>query len=100
MRNVDKKLNWDAKYTPNFRIIKLIGTGQLEVSDQTGRLKRVNICGVHKILPSELIVSCIPDEQSFSRKGKYINDLHILMEVVVIYTFLQDNFTNVKLWHQ
>ena len=24
----DKKLNWDAKYVPNFRVVKLIGTTQ------------------------------------------------------------------------
>ena len=32
-KNFDKKTNWDTKYIPNFRIIRLIGTRQLEVSD-------------------------------------------------------------------
>ena len=33
IKNLDKKSNWDAKYIPNFRVITLIGTRQLEVSD-------------------------------------------------------------------
>ena len=96
IKNVDKKSNWDAKYIPNFRIIRLIGTRQLEVSDPRGRLRKVNICDVHNISPSEFIVSCIPDEEVFARKGKYINDPYILKEVMVIHTFPQDNFTNIK----
>ena len=34
IQNFDKKLNWDTKYIPNFRVIRLIGIRQLEVSDQ------------------------------------------------------------------
>ena len=74
----------------------MTGTRQLEVSDPTGRLRKVNICDVNKILSSEFIVSCIPDEQVFARKDKYINDPCILKEVMVIDAFLQDNFKNVK----
>ena len=74
IKNFDKKLNWDTKYIQNFRIIGLIGTRQLQISDLTGRLRKVNISDVHSILPSEFIVSCIPHEQVFTRKGKYIND--------------------------
>ena len=44
IKNFNIKLNWDAKYIPDFRIIRLIGTRQLEVSDLTGRLRKVNIC--------------------------------------------------------
>ena len=69
IKNFNKESNWDAKYIPNFRIIRLIDTRQLEISDQTGRLRKVNICDVHNILPSEFIVSCIPDEQVSTRKG-------------------------------
>ena len=47
----NKKLNWETKYIPNVRVIRLIGTRQLEVSDPTGRLRKVNICNVHKVLP-------------------------------------------------
>ena len=68
INNFDKSWNWDAKYIPNFRIIRLIGTTQLEVSDPTGRLTKVNICDVHNILPSEFIASYIPYEQVFARK--------------------------------
>ena len=81
---------------PNFRIIRLIGTRQLEVSDPTGTLRKVKICDVHKVMPLEVIKSCIPDEQVFARKGKYINDPRILMEVMVIDTFLQDNFPDIR----
>ena len=79
-----KNSNWDTEYLQNFRVIRLIGTRQLEVSDLTGRLRKVNICDVHKVLPSEFIVSYIPDEQVFTRKGKYINNPCILKEVTVI----------------
>ena len=74
----------------------MIGTRQLEVSDPTGRHRKVNICDVHKVLPLEFIVNCIPDKQVFTRKGNYINYPHKLKEVMVIDTFLQENFTNVK----
>ena len=43
IKNFDKKSKWDAKYIPNFRIVRLIGPRQLEVSDLTGRLRQVNI---------------------------------------------------------
>ena len=33
------------------------------------------------------MVSIIPDEQGFGRRGKYINDPHILKEVVIIDAF-------------
>ena len=63
IKNFNKESDWDAKCIPNFRVVRLIGTRQLEASDPTGRLRKVNICDVHKILPSEFIVSYIPDEQ-------------------------------------
>ena len=69
VKNVDKNSNWDTKYISKFRVIRLIGTRQLEVSDPTGRLRKVTICDVHKVLPSEFIVSCIPDEQVFPEKA-------------------------------
>ena len=99
IKNYDKKSNWDAKYIPNFRVIRLVDTRQLEVSDPTGRLRKVNICDVHKVLPSEFIVSCIPDEQVLAMKGKYINDPCVLKEVTVIDMFLQENFTEIRFRH-
>ena len=77
----DIKLNWHAKYIPNFRIITLIIPRQLEVFNPTARLWKVNISHVHKILPSHFIINSIPDKQAFGRKGKYINDQCILKEV-------------------
>ena len=54
IRNFDIKSNWDAKYVPNFRIVCLIGSRQLEASDPTGRLrKRLMSVYVHIILPSD-----------------------------------------------
>ena len=82
-------MTWDAKYVSNFRVVKLIGTRQLEVADLTGRLKKVNISDIHKVLPADLTVSCIPDEKVFTNKGKYINDPHLLKVVSVIDTFPQ-----------
>ena len=64
VRKCDKKSNWDAKYVPNFRVVQLIGTRQLKVSNPTGRIRKVNVHDVHNILPSDHIVSSIPDEQS------------------------------------
>ena len=63
IRNFDKKSNWDADYVPNFRVVHLIGSRQLEATDPTSRIRRANACDVHKILPSDHIVSSIPDEQ-------------------------------------
>ena len=64
IKNFDKK-NWDTKYIHNFRNVRLIGEKQLEVSNLTGILRKVNICDVHKIFPSDCILSSIPDEQVF-----------------------------------
>ena len=71
IKNCDKKLNWDTKYILNFRIIRIISPKQLKVSNLTGRLWKVNISEVHKILPSDFIISSIPDEQVLVEK-KYI----------------------------
>ena len=97
IKNFDKKSNWDVKYIPNFTIIRLIGHRQLEVSNLTGRLRKVNICGMQKIFPSDFVVSSVPDEQVFGREGKYINDPSIVNEVAVKDVFLQENFLNVRL---
>ena len=67
----------------NSRVVKLIGTRQLEVSDLTGRLQKVNISDVHKILPADFIVSCVQD----AMKGKCINNPHTLKDVSVIDAF-------------
>ena len=95
IKNFDKKSTWDAKYVPNFRIVRLIGTRQLEVSDSTGRLRKVYISEVHKILHADFIVTCILGEQIFVRKGKYINEPCILIEVLAIDAFLQDDFPDI-----
>ena len=99
IKNFDKS-HHGMQNTPNFRVVKLIGTRQLEVSDLTGRLRKINISDVHIILPSDFIVICIPDEQIFARKVKYINDPCILKEVLVIDAFLQDYFPDVGPRHQ
>ena len=100
IKNFDKKSNWDTKYVPNFIVVRLICTRQLEVSDPMGRLLKENISDVHKILPAEFIVSFLTDEQIFARKGKYINDPSTLKDVSVIDTFLHDCFQNIRLRHQ
>ena len=99
IKNFYKKSNWAEKYILNFRIIRIISPRQLEISDPTGRLWKVNISDVHKILPSDFIISSIPDEQAFGRKGNYINNQCILKEVLVIDAFLQENFLNVRIRH-
>ena len=53
IKNFDKKSNLDTKYIPNYRIIRIISPRQLEVSNPTDRLWKVNVSDVHKILPSE-----------------------------------------------
>ena len=42
IRNFDKKSNWDAKYVLYFRAVQLTGSRQLEVTDATGRIRKVN----------------------------------------------------------
>ena len=73
IRNFDKMSNWDAKCKPNFRVVCLIGSRQLEVSDPTVRIRKANVCEVCMVLPSDHIVSLLSDEQVFGRRGKYIN---------------------------
>ena len=70
IRNVDKKSNWDAKYITIFRVVHLIGSRQLEVSDPTGRIRKVNVCDALNIVPSDHTVSSIQDQQIFGRRGK------------------------------
>ena len=73
-KNFNRKSTWDAKYIPNFTVVHLIGSRQLEVSVPMGRTRKVNVCDAHKIMLSEHIISSLPDEQVFGQKGKYIND--------------------------
>ena len=100
IKNFDKKLNWDPKYIPNFSVTRLIGPRQLECANLTGRLQKVSIWDVYKILPSDFRISSICDEQVFGRKEKYINDQHILKIVSVIDAFIQENFPNVQIRHK
>ena len=48
IRNFDKEYKWDAKYIPNFRVVHLKGSRQLEVSDPTGKIRKVNVCDVQE----------------------------------------------------
>ena len=100
IRNFDKKSNWDVKSIPNFRNVWLIGSRQLELSNATRRLRKVNVCDVHKILPSDQIVSSIPDKQVLGRRGKYINDQHILKEVAIIDALFNENFPHIRIKHK
>ena len=95
--NFDNKSKWNTKYIPNIRIVCLLGPRQLEVSDPTGTLWKVNVCGGHKTLPSDHIVSSWPEEHVFGRRGKYINDPYIPKELAIIHTFLHKNFLHVRI---
>ena len=72
---------------------------ELKVSDPNGRLRKVNVCDVHKILPSDQIVSSIPDEQVLGRRSKYINALCILKVVAIIDAFSHEHFPHVRINH-
>ena len=72
---------------------------QLKITNLTSRLRKVNICDVHKFLSSDFIINWIPDEKVFGKKGKHINDPQVLKEVSVIETFLQKNFPNYRIRH-
>ena len=87
----NKKSTWDAKYLPNF-----IVAHQLEVSHPMCRTRKVNIFDAHKIVPSDHMISSIPDEQVFHQKGKYINDPRIIKEVEIMHAFLHENFPKVR----
>ena len=93
--NFDTKSNWDAKYIPNFRVVHVIGSPQLEVSDPMGRTRKINVCNAHKIMPSDHIISSTLDRQVCSQKGKYINDPRIIKEVVIIDAILREEFHQV-----
>ena len=92
IRNFDKKSTWDPNYISNFRVVHLICSRQLEVSTPTGRSRKVNVGDVHKIVPSDYIISSIPDEQVFGRGGKNINKPRLLNEVVIIDAFYMKIF--------
>ena len=62
IRNFDNKSYLDAKYVPNFWVVCFIGSRQLEVSDSSGRIRKVKVCDAHKIVPSDHIISFIPNE--------------------------------------
>ena len=64
------------------------------------RLRKVHVCDVHNILPSDQIVRSIPDKQVFGRKGNYINDPCILKEVPIIDAILHDNFPHGRIKHK
>ena len=74
IKSCNKKSTWDAKCIRNFRVVHLIGSRQLEVSNATGRTRKVNVCDSHRIVLSDHIISSTPDEQVFGRRGKYINN--------------------------
>ena len=90
IKSLDRKPTWDAKCIPNFRVVCLIGSRQLEVSDPMGRTRKVNVCDAHKIMPSDHIIRSIPDEQVFGQRGKYINDPRIIKEVMITDAFLHE----------
>ena len=60
-------------------------------------MKKVNVCDMQKIFPMDHIVSSILDKPVFGRKGKYINDPHILREVAIIDVSLHENFPHVRI---
>ena len=43
IRNFDKNLTGNAKYISNLRVVCLIGSKQLEVSNPTGRIRKINV---------------------------------------------------------
>ena len=92
-----RKSIWDTKYVPKFRVVHLIGSRQLEVSDPMGRTRKANVCDTHKIMPSDHIISSIRDEQVFGGKGKYINDPRVIKEVAIIDAFLHEKLDEVKI---
>ena len=77
-----------------------MGPRQVDFSDPTSRLRKVNVCDVHKILRSDQIISSLPDKQVFGRRGKYINGPLILKEVLIIDAFLHENFPQVRIKHK
>ena len=97
IRNFDKKPTWDAKYVPNFRVVCLIGSRQLEISDPSDRTTKINVGDAHKIVLSDHIISSILDKKVFVRRGKYINYPRLLREVAIIDTFLHENFPQVRI---
>ena len=75
----------------------LISSRKLEVSDPTSRARKVNVCDADKIVPSDHIMSSIPDELVFGRRGKYINGPRILKEITTIDALLHENFPQVSI---
>ena len=65
IKTFDRKSTWDTKYVPNFRVVCLVGSRQLAVSDLTDRTRKVIVCNAYKTMPSDCINSSILDKQVF-----------------------------------
>ena len=96
IKNVHKKSAWDGKYIPSFKIVCLIGSRQLEVSNPMSRTRKVNVCNAHERVPSYHIISSMQDEQVFGQGDKYINNPRIIKEVAIIDAFLHENFPQAR----
>ena len=78
----------------------MIGSRQLGVSNPTSRIRKVDVCDVCKALPSDQIISLIPDVEVFGRRDKYINGPYILKEVGIVDAFLHENFPHIRTKHK
>ena len=67
---------FDTKYIPSYRIVKLINEHAADVQDMIGKIRRVNLNDVHLMFPSEHVLSCLADNQTFGRV--YINHPDII----------------------
>ena len=66
---------WDPRYTGDYRIISFPGKTQVEVVDSKGKVKIVHILDVKYVLPTDRVISKLPDYQSSGRQSKLKIDL-------------------------
>ena len=78
IKNNHRDSPFHTKYIPSYRIVKLINEHAADVQNMIGKIRRVNLNGVHVMFPSEHVLSYLLDNQMFWRVQKYINHPDII----------------------
>ena len=54
--NNNKKQNWDAKDTPNFRVCKVINDKAYDLQNPTGHVQHAAVANIQLLMPAQCIV--------------------------------------------
>ena len=68
--HVKEKLK--PQYNATYRIVKKIGDKTVDISDQTGKIRRATFSQLKKTTPMEAFISKIPINRRYGRQSKYL----------------------------